>query len=191
VLNAEPVEAAVRSPTDFRLRTSRYQALLEPAVLLLVLLLSLAAGAFIWTAGEMREGETLQRDQQWLLAFRVPHQAEQLLGGAATLQLAREVSALGSPWFLWFLVGAVAAVLMAMRQLRLALFIVVSTSTGAAFNTVLKHGFARARPDLVPRRAATVCDAGGALRAATASAAPSEPEPPYYSLGGKRPATPS
>jgi undecaprenyl-diphosphatase len=71
------------------------------------------------------------------------------LGGAATLQLAREVSALGSPW-LWFLVGAVAAVLMAMRQLRLALFIVVSTLTGATFNTVLKHGFARLRPDLVP-----------------------------------------
>lgn len=98
----------------------------------------------------MRNGETQQLDQQLLLVLRVPHQAEQILGGATTLQLAREVSALGSPWFLSLLVGAVAAVLTATRQRRLALFIVVSTSAGAAFNTILKQGFARARPDLVP-----------------------------------------
>lgn len=123
---------------------------LEPAVLLIVLLLSLAAGAFVWTADEMREGETLLRDQQWLLALRVPEHPELLLGGASALQLAREVTALGSPWFLMLLVGGVAAVVGAARHWRLALFVVAATSAGAIFNTGLKHVFARARPDLVP-----------------------------------------
>ena len=123
---------------------------MEPTALLLVFLLSLAAGAFVWTADEMREGETVLRDRQWLLALRVPDRAEDLLGGASALQLAREVTALGSPWFLWLLVGSAAGVLTATRQWRLALFIVVSTLAGALFNTSLKHAFHRARPDLVP-----------------------------------------
>lgn len=123
---------------------------LEPAILLAVLLLSLAAGVFVWTADEMREGETLLRDRQWLLALRVPEHADQLLGGAAALQLAREVTTLGSPWFLMLLVGGVAAVLAAARFWRLALFIVVATSAGAMLNTGLKQAFARTRPDLVP-----------------------------------------
>ncbi|PZO13422.1 MAG: PA-phosphatase [Burkholderiales bacterium] len=114
------------------------------------MLLSLAAGAFVWTADEMREGETMLRDRQWLLALHISSQADHLLGGAPVLQLAREVTALGSPWLLCLLVGGVAGVLMAMRQRRLAFFIVASTSAGALFNTALKQGFERARPDLVP-----------------------------------------
>ena len=132
------------------LQPSRFRHLIEPTALLLVLLLSLAAGAFVWTVDEMREGETMLRDRQWLLALRVPSQSEHLLGGAPALQLAREVTALGSPWLLCLLVGGVAAVLMAMRQRRLALFILVSTSAGASFNAALKLGFERTRPDLVP-----------------------------------------
>ena len=98
----------------------------------------------------MREGETLLRDQQWLLALRTPDHAEHLLGGASALHLAREVAALGNPWFLRLLVGGVAGVLTVMREWRLALFIVVSTSASALFNTASKQGFERARPDLVP-----------------------------------------
>lgn len=133
-----------------KLRAIRFRHLMEPTALLLVLLMSLTAGAFFWTADAMREGETMLRDQQWLLALRVPDHAEQLLGGASALQLAREVTALGSPWFLWLLVGSAAGVLAAMRQWRLALFIVVSTSAGGLFNTALKHAFERSRPELVP-----------------------------------------
>lgn len=133
-----------------KLRVPRFQHVIEPAALLLVLLLSLAAGAFVWTADEMREGETLLRDQRWLLAFRVSDHKELLLGGVPALQLAREVTALGSPWFLCLLVAGVASVLIAIRQRRLALFIVMSTSAGAVFNTALKLWFERARPDLVP-----------------------------------------
>lgn len=135
---------------DTPLRKHRFQHLIEPTALLLVLLLSLAAGAFVWTADEMREGETMLRDRQWLLTLRVPSQADHLLGGAPVLQLAREVTALGSPWLLCLLVGGVAGVLVAMRQRRLALFILVSTSAGSVFNAALKQGFERARPDLVP-----------------------------------------
>ena len=127
---------------------------LEPAVLVVVLLLSLATGAFVWTADELREGETLLRDRQWLLALRDPANPELLLGGAPSLQPAREVTALGSPWFLLLLVGGVAAVLAAARHWRLALFIVAATSAGAVFNTGLKHLFARVRPDLVPHEVA-------------------------------------
>lgn len=79
------------------LRVLRSRHLLEPAALLLVLLMSLAAGVFVWTADEMREGETLLRDRQWLLALRAPNDMATLLGGASALQLAREVTALGSP----------------------------------------------------------------------------------------------
>ncbi len=132
------------------LRVLRSRHLLEPAALLLVLLMSLAAGVFVWTADEMREGETLLRDRQWLLALRAPNDVATLLGGASALQLAREVTALGSPWFLVLLVGGVGGVLIAMHQRRLALFIVVATSGGALLNTGLKHAFERARPDLVP-----------------------------------------
>jgi undecaprenyl-diphosphatase len=112
--------------------------------------MSLAAGVFVWTADEMREGETLLRDRQWLLSLRAPNDVATLLGGASALQLAREVTALGSPWFLVLLVGGVGGVLIAMHQRRLALFIVVATSGGALLNTGLKHAFERARPDLVP-----------------------------------------
>ena len=139
-------------PATIRAWRTRHR--LEPTVLVIVLLLSLATGAFVWTADEMREGETLLRDRQWLLALRVPARPELLLGGASSLQLAREVTALGSPWFLMLLVGGVAAVLAAARHWRLALFIVAATSAGAIFNTGLKHAFARVRPDLVPHEVA-------------------------------------
>jgi len=138
------------------LPSHRFHHLIEPTALLLVLLLSLAAGTFVWTADEMREGETMLRDQQWLLALHISRPAEQGWDGAQALQLVREVTALGSPWLLCLLVGGVAAVLMAMRQWRLALFIVVSTSAGALFNTALKQGFERARPDLVPHEVIVV-----------------------------------
>ncbi len=132
------------------LQILRTRHLLAPTALLLILLVSLAAGVFFWTADEMREGETLLRDRQWLLALRAPNDVASLLGGASALQLAREVTALGSPWFLVVLVGGVGGVLFAMHQRRLATFIVVSTSGGALLNTGLKHVFERARPDLVP-----------------------------------------
>jgi len=132
------------------LQILRTRHLLAPTALLLILLVSLAAGVFFWTADEMREGETLLRDRQWLLALRAPNDVASLLGGASALQLAREVTALGSPWFLVLLVGGVGGVLFAMHQRRLATFIVVSTSGGALLNTGLKHVFERARPDLVP-----------------------------------------
>lgn len=138
------------------MRPNRFLHLLEPTALLLVLLMSLAAGAFVWTVDEMREGETMARDRQWLLALHTPGQTGHVLGGAPALQLAREVTALGSPWLLCLLVGGVAAVLMAMRQRRMALFIVVSTSAGALFNTALKMVFERARPDLVPHEVIVV-----------------------------------
>jgi undecaprenyl-diphosphatase len=121
----------------------------EPAALLLVLLLSLAAGVLVWTADEMREGETLMRDRQWLLAFRMPNDPTQLLGGAPIRQLAREITTLGSPWFLMLLVVGSAGVLAAARLWRMACFLVMATVAGALFNTVLKEIFARARPDLV------------------------------------------
>ena len=124
--------------------------MLEPAALLLVLLLSLAAGLLFWTADEMREGETMMRDRQWLLALRMTADPAQLLGGSTTLQLAREVTALGSPWFLMLLVGGSAGVLAASRHWRMAIFLVAATVAGAMFNTGLKQVFARARPDLVP-----------------------------------------
>lgn len=123
---------------------------LEPAALLLVLLLSLAAGLLFWTADEMREGETLMQDRQWLLALRVTDDPAQLLGGSTALQLAREITALGSPWFLMLIVGGSAGVLAASRHWRMAMFLVAATVTGAMFNTGLKQVFARARPDLVP-----------------------------------------
>jgi undecaprenyl-diphosphatase len=124
--------------------------LLKPAALLLVLLLSLAVGMFFWTADEMREGETLMRDRQWLLALRMAADPAQLLGGPATLQLTREINALGSPWFLMLLVGGSAGVLAAARFWRMALFLVVTTVAGALVDTALKGIFDRARPDLVP-----------------------------------------
>ena len=124
--------------------------LLEPAALLLVLLLSLTAGLLFWTADEMREGETMMRDRQWLLALRMTADPAQLLGGSTTLQLAREVTALGSPWFLMLLVGGSAGVLAASRHWRMAILLVAATVAGAMFNTGLKQVFARARPDLVP-----------------------------------------
>lgn len=123
---------------------------------LLVLLCIVAGGvwAFVEIAEEVREGEFRRIDTAIMLALRSAGDAADPLGPGWVEEMARDVTALGS-----FVVIAVAALSVAgflflQRKGRAATFILVAVGSGAALSLLLKAGFDRPRPDLVPHATA-------------------------------------
>jgi undecaprenyl-diphosphatase len=117
----------------------------------LVALACIVAGVwgFALLADEVRENGTQAFDQKLLLAFRHSDTLA-LLGPPAVQEAARDVTALGGVAVLT-LVTAIAAGFLALDgKKHMALFLVGSILGGVAAGTILKDGFRRPRPELVP-----------------------------------------
>jgi undecaprenyl-diphosphatase len=122
----------------------------EIGLLLALLLAALLVLGFGQIADEMIEGETADLDQGLLLALRSPTDIGDPIGPAWLEEAARDVTALGSTVVLGFLILAVTGYLFMLGKRATALLILFSTVGGMIISTLLKMGFDRPRPDLVP-----------------------------------------
>lgn len=115
--------------------------------------LAIAAGAlwlFVELAGEVREGASLAFDRELLLAMRTPGDLADPVGPGWVEEMARDFTALGSLGVLALVALAVVGYLLISRLRAAAVLVAVAVGGGTLVSTLLKHGFDRTRPDLVP-----------------------------------------
>ena len=122
----------------------------EMAVLTVLGLLAALLWIFIAIAGEVVRGDTHVIDTALLLALRNPADPAQPWGPAWLHEMARDFTALGSVGVLTVLVLAVVGYLVLVGKRHAALGVLLAVAGGQLLLTVLKMGFDRARPDIVP-----------------------------------------
>jgi len=114
---------------------------------------------FGWLAAEVMEGDTAAFDRKLFLLFRNPANPSQPFGPPWLVEMARDVTALGSFSILAILLIAVVGYLLLAGRRRTASLVLIAVIGGDALSHLLKIGFDRARPDI----------AGQAARVFTAS----------------------
>ena len=124
--------------------------LLELRPLIGILLLGTAAWVFIEIADEVLEGEAIPFDETLLLALRTAADPAMPRGPMWLQEAVRDITALGSYTVLSIVTFSSAAYLWLARQRRVAFFILAAASGAILCVTLLKIGFDRPRPDLVP-----------------------------------------
>lgn len=106
--------------------------------------------AFIGIAEEVAEGGTHAFDRAVLLALRTAGDPADPVGPPWLENVARDVTALGGNAVLTLITVAVVGYLLMLRLRGAALLVLASVGGGTLAGTLLKLGFDRARPDLVP-----------------------------------------
>jgi undecaprenyl-diphosphatase len=113
-----------------------------------------AAGAFVLVFGniaeEVLEGDTSTFDESALLFFRNPADPSDPIGPRWFEEAARDVTALGSYTLLIFFVVAASIYFLILRRFAEPILLFAGVFGGALLSDLLKTGFARPRPDLVP-----------------------------------------
>ena len=121
-----------------------------------LILLALAAGgiwAFVVIAGEVSEGDTHALDESILLALRNPADHADPLGPVWLEETMRDLTALGGIPILLLLTLATAGYLSFRRAWGQIALLAVAVLGALLLSTLLKSGFDRPRPDLVPHGA--------------------------------------
>ena len=108
------------------------------------------AWSFVELADDVTEGDTRSIDEFLLLSLRNPQDLSDPLGAGWFEEMARDFTALGGVGVLTFITLAVLGYLLLARRFRAALFTLIAVSGGMLLSTLLKMGFDRPRPDLVP-----------------------------------------
>ncbi|MDZ4798989.1 MAG: phosphatase PAP2 family protein [Bryobacteraceae bacterium] len=122
----------------------------ERGFLLSVAALLVGLSAFALLADEVMEGGTVGIDRKILMAMRNPHNLADPVGPPIVEEAARDITALGGNTILAFLTVVIGVYMMLDGKRRLALFLWGSVCTGTLMGSLLKYGFARPRPALVP-----------------------------------------
>ncbi len=123
---------------------------LEISLLLAGLFVVAGFWAFAVLAGEVLDGGAPKYDERLLLALRQPGNLAEPIGPHWTLQVARDLTALGGVTVLGILSGGVGGYLLLQRRYGLLVFTMGSVGTGALLALVLKDWFHRPRPQIVP-----------------------------------------
>lgn len=122
-------------------------------ITILIALVIIAGGAwgFIVLADEVIEGDTHALDEQLLLALR-PNPADlgDPIGPPWVEEMMRDFTALGGFGILTLLTASVVGYLLLQRKYNGALLVCATVIGGMLLSFVLKQGFSRPRPDLVP-----------------------------------------
>lgn len=118
-----------------------------------LMLMAVSAGgiwSFVEIADEVHEGEIRRLDEAILLALRNPQDAGDPLGPGWLEELGRDFTALGGLGVLSLLSVAACGFLLLAGKRRSALLMALAVAGGIAVSSLLKRGFDRPRPDLVP-----------------------------------------
>ena len=122
----------------------------ELPVLLSVVVLSAGVWAFFELADEVVENEAVGIDEALLLSLREPGDLSDPIGPGWIEETGRDFTALGSMGVLTVITLSVLGYLLLGDRHRTALFTLIAVSGGMLLSTLLKLGFDRPRPDLVP-----------------------------------------
>jgi undecaprenyl-diphosphatase len=118
-------------------------------VALLLVAVALAWG-FVELADEVIEGTTANSDESILLAMRNPTDPADPIGPRWVEEIARDVTALGGMAVLSLVTFTVVSFLWTLTRRRVAIYMLVAVMGALVIGSVLKLGFARPRPALVP-----------------------------------------
>lgn len=121
-------------------------------------LIAMALVAFAGIAGEMVEGDTLHLDRAILVALRDPSDLSHPIGPRWLVEVARDVTSLGSTAVLTGMTLAITGYLMLANKRLAALLVVTAIAGGAILSILLKLAFLRPRPDFVLPGAGLVAD---------------------------------
>lgn len=141
------------SPARHRPKTAKllqWRDRYELGILATVFLLAGGAWAFIELAEEVMQGDTHAFDMLVLLALRNPADFSDPVGPKWVEELGRDITALGGMAVLMLLTFAVIGFLLLDHKRRTALLVAVAVGSGIFLSLLLKQGFDRPRPDLVP-----------------------------------------
>lgn len=136
----------VQSPLDWRHRVRTH----EFWVLLILVCTLVGIWVFIELAEMVNRGQTQAWDQAILLALRNPADLSVPMGPAWLSEMMRDITALGGVAVLSLLVFSVAGYLVLVRRYHLAILVVIACLGAVVADSVIKLGFNRPRPDLVP-----------------------------------------
>jgi undecaprenyl-diphosphatase len=140
----------MRDDENILSRLLKRASLVERGFLIVLALAASALFIFIKTASEVFEGETRGFDTAILLAFRNPLDLSDPLGPRWFEEVMRDFTALGGTAVLATITLFVVGYLAISGKRRSALLVTVSIVGGMLLSNVLKYGFDRPRPDLVP-----------------------------------------
>jgi len=118
---------------------------------ILVVFLAAVGGLFLLAkaASEISEGDTLAFDRAVLLLLRQTSDPSIPVGPLWLRQVMIDVTALGSVAGLTIITTLAVGYLVAARKPALAAFMAGAVTGGALISTLLKHVYARTRPDIV------------------------------------------
>jgi len=122
----------------------------EHGMLVAVLLVLVGGFLFAEIADDVLEGETRAVDEYVLLLFRSAHDPTDPLGPHWLEETARDVTGLGGIGILAFVALASAGFLVLQGKANLARYLLAAVGSGMVLSMLLKLGFDRPRPDLVP-----------------------------------------
>lgn len=122
----------------------------ELMVLVMVALVGGGIWGFVVLAESVVEGDTRMFDEAVLLALRNPANVSDPLGPRWLEETVRDFTALGSTGVLVFITLGVAGFLVQQREYRMTWLVIMAIAGGMLLTTVMKEGFGRPRPDLVP-----------------------------------------
>lgn len=122
----------------------------ELATLISLVLVVGSIWAFVEIAEEVVEGETHSFDETILLAMRNAKDPADPLGPKWLEELARDFTALGSVGVMTLITVTVSGFLLLQARRRATLLILAAVGGGLLISTLMKQGFDRPRPDLVP-----------------------------------------
>jgi len=122
----------------------------ERGMLIALLVVLGGVWAFAELSDEVLEGETYAFDERVLLLFRTADEPADPLGPSWAEEAARDVTGLGGIGILAFVTLAAAGFLALQGKAHLAWYVVVAVGSGMLLSMLLKAGFDRPRPELVP-----------------------------------------
>lgn len=131
---------------------ARLQSLIEGELLLGMALIAGLALGFVVTAGYIVDGSIVPLDERIMLSMRTAADVSDPIGPKWVEEAVRDFTALGSTAVLSLIVISVTTFLALTHCRRLALTVLVCTLSGTALSNLMKFGFDRPRPSLVPHQ---------------------------------------
>jgi undecaprenyl-diphosphatase len=122
----------------------------ETITLVAILIVAGAIWAFVALASEMIEGDLHAFDEGVLMALRTSGDPSNPIGGQQLETAMRDLTALGGVTVLTLLTLVVLGFLVLKRQGAAAVLLSVAIVGGQGLSHLMKAGFSRPRPDLVP-----------------------------------------